>query len=118
MDALVDQANAVPVTAVGAATAVIITPPFGATLVLCVCVAAAVQKPGATVAPQVVPVMIPDQALGLAAALVAIRAGDGGAGARLGVWIARSAGWSSLLRREEQRSLFDIRRLAEAAARG
>jgi hypothetical protein len=56
--------------------------------------------------------------LDLAAALAAIRAGAAGTGERLGVWLARSAGWSRLLQREESRSLFDTGRLAEAARRG
>jgi hypothetical protein len=56
--------------------------------------------------------------LDLAAALAAIRSGDPGARDRLGVWLARSAGWSAILRREEPRSLFDTRRLAQAVRRG
>lgn len=56
--------------------------------------------------------------LDLAAALAAIRAGDPKAGERLGVWLARSAGWAAILLREEHRSLFDTGRLAEAARRG
>ena len=45
-------------------------PPFGATLVLWTCEVAATQVPGATVAPQVVPVVVADQTPGLAAAFV------------------------------------------------
>jgi hypothetical protein len=71
VEALADHAKAAPVTAVGAGVAVIITPPFGATLVLWTCDAAVVQKPGATMVPQVAPVVTDDQALGLAAAFVA-----------------------------------------------
>jgi hypothetical protein len=56
--------------------------------------------------------------LDLAATLADIRAGAPGTGARLGVWLARSAGWAAILRREEHRSLFDKARLAEAARRG
>ena len=68
--ALDDHAKAAPVTAVGAAAAVNMTPPFGATLAPCVSAAAAAQSPGATVAPQTVPVTADDQFPGLAAALV------------------------------------------------
>jgi hypothetical protein len=55
--------------------------------------------------------------LDLLAAQGAIRAGDPGAGARLTLWLARSASWAEILTREEPRSLFDRQRL-EAEARG
>ena len=71
MALLADHANAAPVTAVGAGVAVICTPPFGATLVLCTWEAAATQPPGTTMVPQVVPVWAADHAPGLAAAFVA-----------------------------------------------
>jgi len=70
-DELADQTKAAPVTAVGAAVAVMFTPVFGATGVAWTCADAAVQVPGAIVAPQVVPVATADQALMLAAVPVA-----------------------------------------------
>ncbi len=68
---LADHPKAAPATAVGAAVAISCTPPFGATFVLWTCEAAATQLPGATVAPQVLPVVMADHAPGLVAALVA-----------------------------------------------
>jgi hypothetical protein len=68
---LADHANEAPVTAVGAATAVMFTPVFGATGELWTCEAPTCQDPHAIVQPQVVPVVTADQAPGLAAALVA-----------------------------------------------
>ena len=65
-----DHANAPVVTAVGAGVAVMLAPPFGATLVPCTWAAAATQLPGTTVAPHVVPVTVADHAPGLAAASV------------------------------------------------
>jgi hypothetical protein len=56
--------------------------------------------------------------LDLNAALGAIRAGDPKAGDRLSLWLARSAGWAAIVETEEPRSLFDARRLAQAAPRG
>ena len=56
--------------------------------------------------------------LDLNAALGAIRAGDPKAGERLSLWLARSAGWAAIVEREEPRSLFDAKRLAQAAPRG
>ena len=70
-DELADQAKAAPLTAVGAAVAVMFTPVFGATGVAWTCAGAAVQLPGKRVAPHVVPVAIADHALAVAVAPVA-----------------------------------------------
>ncbi len=71
VELLADHANAAPVTVLGAGVTIIFAPPFGATVALWTCEAAAVQVPGATVAPQVKPVVMADHAPRLAAALVA-----------------------------------------------
>ena len=56
--------------------------------------------------------------LDLYAALGAVRSGDPKGGERLGLWLARSKAWGAAVEREEPRSLFDARRLAQAAPRG
>ena len=53
--------------------------------------------------------------LDLAADQSAVRGGDVRAGTSLGLWLARSVAWAALLRREEPISLYDPRRLTEAA---
>jgi hypothetical protein len=59
--ALADHAKEAPVTVVGAATANMLTPPFGATLAPWVCAEAATQEAAATVAPQFAAVVMGDQ---------------------------------------------------------
>src|SRR5579872_2802369 len=68
---LADQAKAAPVTAVGAGVAVRFAPPAGATPVLWTCVVAMAKLPAATVAPQVLAVVVADHAPAFPDAFVA-----------------------------------------------